>query len=198
VANSLQSSISHSKAFVKDLAPTILALANTQHPGTQYKGRDIEPNTGINLLPILTASTGSVYNSDDIIAYEIGGNAALIKGGFSKGGHTNVDYKIVLNRGGANDNRWHLYNISQDPGETKPLEALEPAIFSDLLSEYERYARENGVIPVPQDYQQSVQIGLNGMKAMIKRLPASPVGMFIILIILTLIILPVARRLMKK
>jgi len=184
VAGTLQGKINHSKAFVKDLAPTILALANTQHPGTQYQGRKIEPNTGNNLLPVITASTDSVYSQDDIIAYEIGGNAGLIKG----------DYKIALNRGAANDNRWHLYNLTQDPGETKPLEALEPAIFSDLLSEYEKYARANGVIPVPQDYQQSVQIGLNGMKAKLSNLLSTPLAIFIMLMVTAITLWAINRR----
>ncbi len=177
-------SISHSKAFVKDLAPTILALANTQHPGKQYQGRAIEASTGKNLLPIITASTDSVYSHDDIIAYEIGGNAGLIKG----------DYKIALNRGAANDNRWHLYNIAQDPGETEARETIEPAVFADLLSEYEQYARENGVIPVPMDYQQSKQIARNGMKAKLKSLQTSPIAMLIALMIAAAIIVAATRK----
>jgi len=185
LADTLQGKISHSKAFVKDLAPTILALANTRHPGTQFQGRTIEPNTGKNLLPIITAHADSVYSGDDIIAYEIGGNAALIKG----------DFKIALNRGGANDNRWHLYNITQDPGETRPLETIEPFVFSDLLSEYEKYARENGVIQVPQDYQQSAQIARNGVKAKVKNLINHPITL---LMIAVLTIVTVRRRLMTR
>jgi arylsulfatase/uncharacterized sulfatase len=188
VADAHKGSISHSKAFVKDLAPTILALANTQHPGKQYQGRAIEANTGKNLLPIITASTDSVYSGDDIIAYEIGGNAGLIKG----------DYKIALNRGAANDNRWHLYNIAQDPGETEQRETIEPAVFADMLWAYEQYARENGVIPVPMDYQQSRQISRNGMKAKLKSLQTSPIAMLIALMIAATIIVPVARKRMKK
>jgi arylsulfatase len=188
VADAHKGSISHSKAFVKDLAPTILALANTQHPGKQYQGRAIEANTGKNLLPIITASTDSVYSGDDVIAYEIGGNAGLIKG----------DYKIALNRGAANDNRWHLYNIAQDPGETKQLETLEPAVFADMLWAYEQYARENGVIPVPMDYQQRRQISRNGMKAKLKSLQTSPIAMLIALMIAATIIVLMARKRMKK
>ncbi|MFT4998019.1 MAG: arylsulfatase A-like enzyme, partial [Flavobacteriales bacterium] len=114
---SKQGSISHSRAFVKDLAPTILAIAGTQHPGTEYQGKNIEPVTGKNLLPVIAGAVETVYTDSDIIAYEIGGNAALIKG----------DYKIVLNRSAIidsdNDGQWHLYNITQDPGETKTIES---------------------------------------------------------------------------
>ena len=188
VAGSHRGRISHSKAFVKDLAPTILALAGTHHPGTQYKGKVIEANTGRNLLPVIAAQTDAVYTDEDVIAYEIGGNAALIKG----------DYKITLNRGGANDGRWHLYNITEDPGETEPLETVETTVFFDLIAEYETYARENGVIPVPKNYHQPAQILSNGLKAWFKSYISSLTGLLITLTLSTMIILLVARKLTRQ
>ena len=188
VAGSHRGRISHSRAFVKDLAPTILALAGTHHPGTQYKGKAIEASTGKNLLPVIAAKTDSVYTDEDVIAYEIGGNAAVIKG----------DYKITLNRGGTNDGRWHLYNITEDPGETETLETVETAVFFDLLAEYETYARENGVIPVPKNYHQPVQILLNGLEARFKNSIGSPTGVLITLILSTMIILLMANKLKRQ
>lgn len=175
LAEQLQGQISHSKAFVKDLAPTILTIAGTQHPGSEYKGKTIEPQTGKDLLPLLNGGTDTVYNDSDIIAYEIGGNAALIKG----------DYKITYNRGGQNDSLWHLYNIEQDPGETQAIEKQRPAVFSDLLSEYEIYTRQNGVLPVPEDYNQTVQAGRNGAVKRIKETLANNKGILSLLLLLT-------------
>ena len=188
VADSNRGRISHSRAFVKDLAPTILALAGTHHPGTQYKGKAIEASTGKNLLPVIAAKTDSVYTDEDVIAYEIGGNAALIKG----------DYKITLNRGGTNDGRWHLYNITEDPGETEPLETVETTAFFDLLAEYESYARENGVIPVPKNYYQPAQILRNGLTARFKNSVGSPTGQLITLILGAVIILLMTRKLTRQ
>ena len=188
VADSHRGRISHSRAFVKDLAPTILALAGTHHPGTQYKGKAIEASTGKNLLPVIAAQTDSVYTDEDVIAYEIGGNAALIKG----------DYKITLNRGGTNDGRWHLYNITEDPGETETLETVETAVFFDLLAEYETYARENGVIPVPKNYYQPAQILRNGLTARFKNSVGSPTGQLITLILGAVIILLMTRKLTRR
>ena len=188
VADSHRGRICHSRAFVKDLAPTILALAGTHHPGTQYKGKAIEASTGKNLLPVIAAQTDSVYTDEDVIAYEIGGNAALIKG----------DYKITLNRGGTNDGRWHLYNIIKDPGETEPLETVETTVFFDLLAEYETYARENGVIPVPKNYYQPAQILRNGLTARFKNSVGSPTGQLITLILGAVIILLMTRKLTRR
>lgn len=181
LAEQLQGQISHSKAFVKDLAPTILTIAGTQHPGSKYQGKTIEPQTGKDLVPLITGHQATVYSDNDIIAYEIGGNAGLIKG----------DYKITFNRGGQNDNRWHLYNLQQDPGETQAIESQYPAILSDLLSDYERYTQNNGVLPVPDNYDQAKQAGRNGA---IKRLQATidnNKGMLFGLLLLLLLIITI-------
>lgn len=163
--------ISHARAFVKDLAATILDLAGVAHPGIRYDGRYVEPMTGKSLLPVLSATSEGVYAGDDVIAYEIGANAALIKG----------DYKIITNRGPAGDGNWHLYNITADPGETRPLEKLEPAVFADLLAEYDRYTAENGVLPLPDDYSQLRQISRNAIRKqaiepVIAILPPAPIA----------------------
>ena len=158
LAEQLQGQISHSRAFVKDLAPTILTIAGTHHPGVKYQGKAIEPQTGKDLVPVITGLQTTVYSDSDTIAYEIGGNAGLIKG----------DYKITFNRSEQNDNSWHLYNLKQDPGEVQAIENQYPVIFSDLLSQYEKYMQENGVIPVPDNYDQAKQAGLNGLKEMLR------------------------------
>jgi arylsulfatase A-like enzyme len=155
LAAEAQGKTSAAMAFVKDLPLTLLELAGTEHPGTTYQGKTVEAATGKNLNPILKGEADAVYNKDDSIGYEIGGNAALIKG----------DYKILLNRGSGNDGVWHLYNIALDPGETLELEETEPAIFADLMQEYEGYTQENGVIPVPDSYEQVVQVLRNGLSA---------------------------------
>jgi arylsulfatase/uncharacterized sulfatase len=188
LSKAMQGTISHSKAFVKDLAPTILAIAGTQHPGAIYKGKSIEPITGKNLLPVITGAVDTVYTASDIIAYEIGGNAALIKG----------DYKIILNRSADNDDdndgQWHLYNIAQDPGETNALEASQTQVFADLLSEYERYASENGVIAVPKDYHQTEQAGRNGMKKQLGYIAEDNRGKIIAILLFIVAIIVIRRR----
>ena len=186
LAEQLQGQISHSKAFVKDLGPTILTIAGTQHPGSDYQGKTIEPQTGKDLVPLITGDQTTVYSDKDIIAYEVGGNAGLIKG----------DYKISYNRGGQNDNRWHLYNLRKDPGETQAVEHQYPAIFSELLSDYEFYSQENGVVPVPDNYDQVKQASINGV---IKRLKATiannKAALFLLLSVpLLLLVISVKRK----
>jgi len=173
----LQGQISHSKAFVKDLAPTILTIAGTHHPGVEYQGKAIEPQTGKDLVPVITGLQTTVYSDSDTIAYEIGGNAGLIKG----------DYKITFNRSEQNDNSWHLYNLKQDPGEVQAIENQYPVIFSDLLSQYEKYMQENGVIPVPDNYDQAKQAGLNGLKERLRATINNNKGALFLLLMLFIV-----------
>ncbi|MCL6417589.1 arylsulfatase [Aestuariirhabdus sp. Z084] len=135
-------------AYVKDLAPTILQLANVEHPGTEYRGRTIEEITGSSLWPLLAGTADRVHSNDDVIAYEIGGNAALIKG----------PHKILFNRGPLGDDRWHLYNIATDPGEVHDLSQQQPELFEELLQDYRHYVQQNGVLAMPKDYDQRRQL----------------------------------------
>ncbi len=153
------SRLTHGFAYVKDLAATVLDIANVEHPGSQYQGKDIEPMTGKSLLPILQARTERVRDDSEVIGYEVGGNAALFQG----------DYKIVINRPIVGDGQWHLYNIAEDPGEYHDLALELPGRFGRMRDAYERYVADNGVLPVPDDYDQVHQVGVRGYQALGKR-----------------------------
>ena len=115
--------------------------------------------TGKSLLPILQARTERVRADSEVIGYEVGGNAALFQG----------DYKIVMNRPSVGDGRWHLYNIAEDPGEYRDLALELPGRFRRMRDAYERYVKDNGVLPVPDDYDQVQQVGVRGYQALGKR-----------------------------
>ena len=88
-----------------------------------------------------------VYTETDSIGFELIGNSALFQG----------DYKIVRNRPPVGDDRWHLYNIVKDPGETQDLSSAMPERLEQMLAQYEDYVEKNGVLPVPADYDQTFQ-----------------------------------------
>ena len=134
-------------AWVTDITPTILDLAGVDPPGSHYGGRLVEPITGRSLLPLARGEVDRVYSETDSIGFELIGNSALFQG----------DYKIVRNRPPVGDDRWHLYNIVQDPGETQDLSAAMPERLEQMLAQYEDYVQKNGVLPVPADYDQAFQ-----------------------------------------
>ena len=150
------SRLTHGFAYVKDLAATVLDLANVEHPGSQYQGKDIEPLTGKSLRPVLEAQIERVHDDSEVIGYEVGGNAALFQG----------DYKIVMNRPSVGDGQWHLYNIAEDPGEYQDLALDLPERFRRMRNAYERYVEDNGVLLVPVDYDQVQQVGVRGYQAL--------------------------------
>jgi arylsulfatase A-like enzyme len=125
------------RAFVTDVAPTLLALAGG---GPEPDGA--KPMTGRNLVPLLRGETSAVYGPDDAIVIEVSGNAAVIKG----------DYKLTRNQLPHGDARWRLYDLSKDPGETTDLSASFPEIYDDLSTEYTAYSKRVGVLEVPEGY----------------------------------------------
>ena len=125
------------RAFVADVAPTLLALA-----GGGPKPDGAKPMTGRSLLPLLRGETSAVYGPDDAIVIEVSGNAAVIKG----------DYKLTRNQLPHGDARWRLYDLSKDPGETTDLSASFPEIYDDLSTEYAAYSKRVGVLEVPEGY----------------------------------------------
>jgi arylsulfatase A-like enzyme len=139
--------------YVTDIAPTVLDLAGVAPPKARYGGRPVEAMTGRSLVPLLRGEAERVYAPDDHIGYELGGNAALFQG----------DYKLVLNVPPVGDNEWHLYDIVNDPGETRDLRDEMPDRFKQMQALYATYAQDNGVLPMPANYDQALQGVLNGL-----------------------------------
>lgn len=144
-----QDGFNHAFTHITDITPTILSLTGTEPPEGRYGGRTIYSMTGKDLTSILKGEADKVYSEEDYVGYEVAGNIALF----------NMDYKLVMNRGPLGDSEWYLYDIVNDPGETKDLKDENPVQFQKMLNLYQSYARENGVQAVPEHYSQDVEIG---------------------------------------
>ena len=175
--------LNHAFSFVTDITPTVLSFAGVAPPGARYGGRPVEPMIGRDLRPLLSREVERVYGPDDAVGYELAGHAALFQG----------DYKIVLNRRPLGDGEWHLHNIVQDPGETRDLASAEPARLQRMLSAYERYTRDNKVLPLPPDYDHMKQLAIN---TLYERMRAP----FLVSLLTALILLPflVAYRMKRR
>ena len=143
--------ISHAFSFVTDITPTLLSFAGVTAPNDRYRGRPVEPIIGKDLTPLIAGAVDRVYNETDAIGYELGGHAALFQG----------DYKLLFTRGALGDGQWHLYDIVRDPGETHDLADEQPARLQAMLSAYQRYARDNKVLEVPEGYSHTKQLLIN-------------------------------------
>lgn len=128
--------------FVTDLAPTILGLVDIEDHGGIWNQNDVEQIVGSDFSSFLAGNSEQIHSADDPIGYELGGNSALFKG----------DYKLVINKISQNETDWHLFDIKNDPGETKDLAEERPELFSEMIADYEAYADENDVRDMPENY----------------------------------------------
>lgn len=136
---------------VSDIAPTLLAMAGGTPDPAAFDGRS--------LLPLLTGQSDAVRTPETATGFEVSGNAALFKG----------SYKLVRNLKPYGDGIWRLFDIANDPGETRDLRTIEPAKFREMMAEYRAYAKRNGVLEMPQGYDSTVQIGKNTVRKMAAR-----------------------------
>jgi arylsulfatase A-like enzyme len=136
-------------AFVTDITPTLL----------DYAGLDPAPADGAvaidgrSLRPVLEGRQPAVYGPEDTIGIEVSGNAALFRG----------DYKLVRNLPPWGDGQWRLFQFRLDPGETADLSERQPELFAEMLAAYDDYARNVGVLPLPDGYHIEKQLGANSI-----------------------------------
>jgi arylsulfatase A-like enzyme len=149
-----QGELTRAFAWATDITPTILSLAGVPRPGDRHAGRPVHPITGRDLTPLLSGEVEWVYGPEDAVGYELTGHAALFQG----------DYKVVVNQPPVGDGQWRLFNIVDDPGETVDLAGSQPATFQRMLSLYQRYESDNGVLPLPAGYTQMGQLVSNTLK----------------------------------
>jgi arylsulfatase len=66
------------------------------------------------------------------------------------------DWKAVKNIPPISDGKWHLFNITADIGENTDLSSQHPEILTKLMSDYDKFAEDVGVI-VPSGQAEVVQ-----------------------------------------
>lgn len=125
---------------VMDIAPTVLELAGVEHPGTRYAGKELIPMNGRSALGMLTEREDSVH-ADAAVGWELYGNRALIKG----------DWKSVLTWPPEGNGQWQLFNLKEDPTETRDLSAENPALAANMIDLWNDYAATNGVAIFDED-----------------------------------------------
>ncbi len=151
VAQGIHNGLTH----VTDITPTLLDLAGVAQPAGTYKGMTVEPIAGLSLLPVLSGQSNSVRGASDVLGYELSGNRALFKG----------TLKLVLNTPPVGDGQWHLYNLATDPGETQDLSKAMPEVFVALQAQYAQYAKDHGVLPMPEGYSPQRQVLIHSIQA---------------------------------
>ncbi|QPN47496.1 arylsulfatase [Priestia aryabhattai] len=121
-------------ASVRDIMPTLLQLAGASMPGINYRDRAIVPPQGTSALDYLQGKDTRIHAHDEALGWEINGSASLRKG----------PMKLLWD---ATDGTpaWHLYDLSNDPGEHHDIAAAHPRQVSDLLRDWKAYAQRSNI-----------------------------------------------------
>lgn len=131
---------SNAVAHVRDITPTLLALAGVEHPES-YQGRQVVPLTGRSMLPHLRGKATAVHEAETSIGWELHGQKALLTGHWKA-------LNLPPPFGAA---KWELFDLSADPGETTDLSAIEAKRLQSMIDDYQRYADSVGVVPPDLD-----------------------------------------------
>ena len=128
---------------VMDIAPTLLEFAGAD--ATAPAGKI--PMRGVSAAGVLSGTRGEIHPPDARIAWELG---------YSRGVRIG-DWKAIhlpkAAQGISPDipiNRWLMFNIANDPGETTDLAESEPQMLQKLIAAWNDYAKETGVV-VPRN-----------------------------------------------
>ena len=150
-----------------DFAPTFLELAGVRLPAaapkavgappnrhavdrqmTTFRGRDVHAIRGKSWLPYFARGQRveqdemwTVHSSEQPVGWELFARGALRKG----------SWKIVhipkeLGGAGVADEGWELFNVVDDPGETRDLAHEEPEKLKELIKDWDAYVVECGVV----------------------------------------------------
>jgi arylsulfatase A-like enzyme len=114
-----------------DLAPTFYELAGAKYPAN-FNGITTHGLAGKSLIPVLTGVTTEV-NRNEPIFWERAGNRAVRKG----------KWKLVSD---YEKNKWELYDLEKDRGETTDVANENPQIVRELSFDYVQWSARTGVV----------------------------------------------------
>jgi arylsulfatase A-like enzyme len=128
--------INDSFLHVMDIAPTLYDMAGAEHP-SKKPGSRIAPLQGKSLVALLAGSANSTRGEGDWVGWELFGNRAIRQG----------DWKILnILRAAGGSGDWQLFNLKNDPAESRDLAKQNPIKLKEMIAVWGRYAKENGVI----------------------------------------------------
>ena len=121
-------------SYVTDIMPTILELAGLEHP-REFRGRQVERMRGRSMVGVLSGAKKNIYDAFDFIGGE------MVNGMWMRQG----SYKATFVASPYGPAEWQLFDLSEDPGETRDLAKDRPKLLKELKSAWDQYAKDVGV-----------------------------------------------------
>jgi len=128
--------ISHQLLTVRDIAPTLLEIADVTYPVSTYEGREIYPQTGKSFAALFSDTDSEVHDEMEVFGWELFKRRAVRIG----------SSKAVLLDSPFGTDQWQLFDLETDPGETRDLARDKPGKLAEMISAWNKYALENNVI----------------------------------------------------
>lgn len=126
-------SVDDALVSIMDFKPTFVELASGEVPTTLYQGREITPVAGISFADMVLGH-GDLPERPAPLWY----SQALYDG----------TWKLMWIEGVE---QWQLFNISEDPSETKNLADEHPDILSSMLAQWRSIGNDAGYTLGPED-----------------------------------------------
>lgn len=128
-------------AYVNDITPTVLEYAGVQQPAQSYvllntSYTAVHPIMGKSLKGLFNGTVDKAYGENDIVADEMFNNSAVWMG----------DWKAIRHEPPTGDGKWQLINLTGNPTETVNVANQYPDIMQKLISAYDTYAKDVGVV----------------------------------------------------
>ena len=125
-----------------DLAPTILDIAGVEK--TTPKGK--AALDGESLMQAISQPTLGAQGPYEPKTLEMNGAKMVRLGEFKAIAHTHrfagLEENVIPTQ------KWQLYNLSQDPGETTNIADKHPGILDSMINSYNDYAKKVGIVEV--------------------------------------------------
>ena len=121
---------------VMDILPTILDLAQIEHPFPLFKGRNVVKVRGSSWVKYLKDQSEYVHDENKITGWELFAQQAIRKG----------QYKALFIPKPLGPDKWQLFDLSKDPGETDDLSLVYPALLNELINYWSEYVAETGLV----------------------------------------------------
>ncbi len=134
-ANVNAGDINHSFYHIRDIMPTLLDAAGVIAP-RKIGNRDVLPIQGKSVLGLFSGKSQTAYEGADEIGYELFGQKAYFSG----------DWKVLWMPEPVGIGEWELFNLKADPAEMNDLSEKYPKRLVDLVSRWEQYKKDNGVL----------------------------------------------------
>lgn len=141
------SNISKEFCTVMDILPTILDIAGIQPVGPVFRNKPVLIPRGVSWVNHLLFSS-NIHGHTTYTGWELFSHRAIRRG----------YYKAVYIPNADNTQKWELYNLQHDKGETEDLAEKYPDILALLIEDWVKYEAETGVVIAPEDQQWKMRI----------------------------------------